>query len=109
MFTFQYFFSDFGLDTLESLVEKTEFPWLMSNVIDNETGRPLADGKVHHTIEWEGRRIGLIGLVEKEWLDTLATINPEEVDYTDYVEAASMLATELKKKGEKVIVFQFDL
>ena len=27
------FFSDFGLDTLEGLVEKTEFPWLMSNVI----------------------------------------------------------------------------
>jgi hypothetical protein len=38
--------------------------------------------------------------VEREWLDTLATINPEEVDYTDYVDAASMLATELKRKGE---------
>ena len=24
-------------------------------------------------------QIGLIGLVEKEWLDTLATINPDEV------------------------------
>ena len=59
----------------------------MSNVIDNETGRPLADGKVHHIIEWGGRKIGLIGLVEREWLDTLATINPEEVDYTDYVDA----------------------
>ena len=69
----------------------------------------MADGKVHHTIEWEGRKIGLIGLVEKEWLDTLATINPEEVDYTDYVEAGSMLATELKKKGESILVFQFDL
>jgi len=95
---------DFGLETLADLVEKTEFPWLMSNVIDNETGRPLADGKVHHTIEWEGRKIGLIGLVEKEWLDTLATINPEEVDYTDYVEAASMLATELKKKGCEYVI-----
>ena len=72
----------------------------MSNVIDNETGRPLADGKVHHIIEWGGRKIGLIGLVEREWLDTLATINPEEVDYTDYVDAGSMLAAELKKKGE---------
>ena len=25
--------SDFGLEALEGLVEKTEFPWLMSNVI----------------------------------------------------------------------------
>ena len=59
----------------------------------------MADGAVHHTVEWEGRKIGLIGLVEKEWLDTLATINPEEVDYTDYVEAAKALATELKQNG----------
>jgi len=95
---------DFGLDKLAELVEKTKFPWLMSNVIDNETGRPLADGKVHHTIEWGGRKIGLIGLVEREWLDTLATINPEEVDYTDYVDAASMLATELKKKGCEYVI-----
>ena len=94
-----FLFPDFGLETLADLVEKTEFPWLMSNVIDNETGRPLADGKIHHIMEWDGRKIGLIGLVEKEWLDTLATINPEEVDYTDYVEAGSMLASELKKKG----------
>jgi len=95
---------DFGLETLADLVEKTEFPWLMSNVIDNETGRPLADGKIHHIMEWDGRKIGLIGLVEKEWLDTLATINPEEVDYTDYVEAGSMLASELKKKGCEYVI-----
>ena len=32
----------------------------MSNVIDNETGRPLADGKVTHIIDWCGRKIGLV-------------------------------------------------
>jgi 5'-nucleotidase len=42
--------TDFGLETLGDLVEKTTFPWLMSNVIDNETGRPLADGKVTQTL-----------------------------------------------------------
>ena len=78
---------------------RTQFPWLMSNVGDLKTGRPLADGALHHIIEWEGRKIGLLGLVEKEWLDTLATINPEEVEYTDYVEAARNLTTELKQKG----------
>ena len=40
--------------------EKTEFPWLMSNVIDNETGRPLAEGKVSHTVDWWGRKVGLV-------------------------------------------------
>jgi len=95
---------DFGIDTLMGHVEKTNFPWLMSNVIDNETGRPLADGKVTHIIDWCGRKIGLIGLVEKEWLDTLSTINPEEVTYTDYVESGQALAKELRAKGCQFII-----
>ena len=45
-----------------------------------------------------------IGLVEKEWLDTLATINPEEVTYTDYVEAGRMLAKELREKGCHAVI-----
>jgi hypothetical protein len=42
--------------------------------------------EVSHVIDWCGRKLGLIGLVEREWLDTLATINPEEVSQDrDYV------------------------
>ena len=37
-----------------------------------------------------------IGLVEKEWLDTLAAINPNEVIYTDFVEIGDRLAAKLK-------------
>jgi len=32
----------------------------MSNVIDNETGRPLADGKITHCLQWGGHKIGLV-------------------------------------------------
>lgn len=95
---------DFGIDTLMERVEKTTFPWLMSNVIDNETGRPLAEGKVFHIVEWCGRKIGLIGLVEKEWLETLSTINPEEVTFTDYVDAGQSLAKELRGKGCQFVI-----
>ena len=42
--------------------------------------------------------------MEKEWLDTLATINPEEVTYTDYVEAGRMLAKELREKGCHAVI-----
>jgi len=48
--------------------------------------------------------LGIIGLVEREWLETLATINPDEVTYTDYVEAGSMLAQELKHKGCEYVI-----
>ncbi|KAG8235931.1 hypothetical protein J437_LFUL015996 [Ladona fulva] len=90
---------DFGLEVLADWVEGTKFPWLMSNVIDNETGRPLADGKITHVVTWAGKRIGLMGLVEQEWLETLATINPEEVTFIDFVEAGKKLGAQLKKEG----------
>jgi len=43
-------------------------------------------------------QIGIIGLVEEEWIDTLATIDPEEVMCIDFVEEGHTLARELKKQ-----------
>jgi 5'-nucleotidase len=51
---------DFGVDVLAGLVKKTTFPWLMSNVIDNETDAPLGDGKITEVIEKNGKKIGLV-------------------------------------------------
>lgn len=42
---------DFGLDCLLAFVARTNFPWLMSNVIDKNTGLPLGGGKITHIIE----------------------------------------------------------
>ena len=42
--------------------------------------------------------------MEKEWLDTLAAINPNEVIYTDFVEAAENLAAQLKDESKCDIV-----
>lgn len=39
-----------------------------------------------------------IGLVEQEWLDTLPTINPEQVTFIDFVEAGRKLALQLKEE-----------
>ncbi|KAL1115309.1 hypothetical protein AAG570_007340 [Ranatra chinensis] len=90
---------DYGLEVLSERVAETNFPWLMSNVIDNETGRPLGDGKITHVVDWAGKRIGLVGLVEQEWLETLATINPSEVTFIDFVEAGRKLGAQLKQEG----------
>ena len=43
-------------------------------------------------------QVGVIGLVESEWLVTLATIEPDDVIYTDYVEAARELVPELQSE-----------
>ena len=49
--------TDFGVEHLVDVKESTNFPWLMSNVIDKKTNKPLGEGLVKHTIEWEGRMV----------------------------------------------------
>lgn len=95
---------DHGLDVLTDLIKKTEFPWLMSNVVDNETGRPLGGGKITHFLYHNQTTIGLIGLVEKEWLETLPTIDPKEVTYIDFVKAGNKLAEELRNEGCEIVI-----
>ena len=43
-------------------------------------------------------QVGIIGLVEWEWLVTLATLEPDDVIYTDFVEAARELVPELQNE-----------
>lgn len=49
--------ADFGVDTLVKMIDQTTFPWLMSNVIDNITEEPLAQGLTKHMIEWQGKKV----------------------------------------------------
>eukprot|EP00128_Syssomonas_multiformis_P011845 Colp12_sorted_trinity150504_noHs@10225 len=95
---------DFGKEILEDLAKECNFPWLISNVIDKETGRPLSDGIITRVFDWNGHKIGLMGLVEIEWLVTLATIAPEELEFTDFVECANKLSKELRAQGCEMII-----
>jgi len=95
---------DFGVDVLEDLASKNNFPWLMSNVDDNYTGLPLANGKVTHTTTIGGRCVGFVGLVEDAWIQTLATVDEEQVTYKDFVEEGRRLARELRASGAEVVI-----
>jgi len=96
---------DFGVDQLVKMASGTNFPWLMSNVVDKMTGRPLADGMVTRVMDFHGRKVGLMGLVEKEWLVTLATIDPKDVEYEEFCPCARRLAKELKEKqGAEIVI-----
>jgi len=95
---------DFGLDNLHNLAGENNFPWLMSNVVYKPTGRQLADGIEYKIIDWEGRKIGIMGLVEWEWMATLATISEDEVIYEDFVVAADRLAKVMRNEGATFII-----
>jgi len=95
---------DHGLEELQLLSKDNNFQWLISNVTDKKTRRPLADGVVSRIIDLAGRKLGVMGLVEKEWLVTLATIDPSEVDYEDFCPCARRLAKQLREQGAEIII-----
>ncbi|XP_012556958.2 5'-nucleotidase [Hydra vulgaris] len=89
---------DFGVDQLINFKRKTNFPWLISNVKDKITKTLLADGLRTVVAEWHGHKIGIIGLVEEEWLVTLSTVDPEDVEFIDFIDCAKSLVKELKEE-----------
>lgn len=47
-------------------------------------------------LEWGGVKLGLLGLAEGEWVDTLGVVEPEDVTYHDFVEEGRRLAKQLR-------------
>ncbi|CAG8649887.1 5151_t:CDS:2 [Funneliformis caledonium] len=78
---------DFGLPTLKALSGKTNFPWLLSNVLDSESGNPVAGGKRFHILEKNGLKLGIIGLVENL---------PPTLQYKDFIAVGKELAAKLR-------------
>jgi len=64
----------------------------------------LADGKVMHVITWHGKKLGLIGLIEEEWMATLSTVDPEDLEYIDFVTEGRRLARELRAEGVQFVI-----
>ena len=80
---------DFGLEHLLTSARQCTFPWLMANVADPLTGQPIFPPTA--MLQHEGLHVGVMGLVEEEWLGSLATMKPSEFVYRDYVEVAKEL------------------
>eukprot|EP00968_Pinguiococcus_pyrenoidosus_P026713 scaffold7328_cov314-Pinguiococcus_pyrenoidosus.AAC.52 len=94
---------DFGVEKMAQLISKTNFPWLLSNVqLLDETADNLFKDRI--LIEWEGYRIGLMGLVEGEWVDTLGMVDPEDLVYFDFVTVGNRIAAELREAGAEIVI-----
>jgi 5'-nucleotidase len=94
---------DFGVDRLVTLIDHCNNKWLLSNLFDKQTDKPLAGALPYDLTEWNGIKIGLIGLVEESWIQTLGRVDPETVRYVDYIEEGKRLAKELKEKGAELV------
>lgn len=96
---------DFGIQELEKRMAEFEFPWIISNVLDSRTKKPLAGAEESVELEYNGMKLGIIGLVEREWLATIPSIDMEQdVVYIDFVAKGRELCNQLLANGCDMII-----
>ncbi|KAJ9667673.1 hypothetical protein H2201_002208 [Coniosporium apollinis] len=97
---------DFGITQYRHLTSRCSFPWLLANVLDPALGDNVSLGNVQKTIiltASNGIKIGVIGLVEREWLDTINSLPPNLV-YKSVSATAKELVPGLRAQGCELIV-----
>ncbi len=93
---------DFGDDVLIQRMHEAKWQWVVSNVIDAQTGRPLGDAAPYVVKTFGGLKVGFIGLC----LNT-SEITGDKLTHTrivDPLDAAAQYLPMLKREGATVIV-----
>ena len=87
------------------LTSQCRFPWLLANVLDPTLGddEPLGNAKKTVMLESNGIKIGVIGLGEREWLETINALPPDIV-YQSASATAKKLIPGLRAQGAEMIV-----
>ena len=65
---------DFGVEELESLAEGCDIPWVMTNLMDSRTGRPIAGALASVLLDVGDLKVGVLGIAEQEWLKTVRNL-----------------------------------
>lgn len=97
---------DFGVRQFRHLAGQCKFPWLIANVLDPALGEnvPIGNAKRTHMITASnGLKIGIIGLGEREWLETINALPPNLI-YKSASETARELIPQLRADGADVII-----
>ncbi|KAM4063971.1 calcineurin-like phosphoesterase [Hirsutella rhossiliensis] len=97
---------DFGVEQFRHLAEKCQFPWLLANILDPALGVdvPLGNaGRTHMLTTSNGIRVGLIGLGEREWLETINSVPPNLI-YQSATATAKELVPKLRQQGADIVI-----
>ncbi|CAE6441792.1 unnamed protein product [Rhizoctonia solani] len=86
---------DFGYPHLCKLIDDCTFPWVLSNIIDTDTNSAPDKLTKYQVLERNGVKVGVIGLVEEEWIATVASW-PPNFKYESMAEVTKVLSRELR-------------
>ncbi|HEX8177663.1 MAG TPA: bifunctional UDP-sugar hydrolase/5'-nucleotidase [Pyrinomonadaceae bacterium] len=93
---------DFGPDVLRERMKESRFGWLGANVIDKKTGKPFGDTPPYVIREFEGVKVGIIGLVLPE---TKTTSRPgPDLEFLSPCDVARRLVPEMRSRGANVVI-----
>jgi 5'-nucleotidase len=92
---------DFGVDVLLQRMAEAKWQWVISNVIDTSTERPVGGAAPYVVRKFGAMTVGFIGLclsneIESSRLERLRLIDP--------LEAAAIYVPQLKQEGAQVII-----
>ncbi|KAL1966178.1 hypothetical protein VTN77DRAFT_4730 [Rasamsonia byssochlamydoides] len=97
---------DFGIAQFRHLRNQCKFPWLLANVLDPALGENVPLANCERTVmltSSNGIKIGVIGLGEREWLDTINSLPPNLI-YKSASETAMELVPGLREQGAEIII-----
>ncbi|KAH8670125.1 5'-nucleotidase [Tricladium varicosporioides] len=97
---------DFGVRQFRHLTGQCSFPWLLANVLDPALGDDVPLGNAAKTVmltSSNGIKIGVIGLVEREWLDTINSLPPDLI-YKSASATAIELVPSLRAQGAEIVI-----
>jgi 5'-nucleotidase / UDP-sugar diphosphatase len=93
---------DFGIDVLARRMSESTFQWVVSNVLDARTGKPIGKSVPYVIRDVGGLKVGFVGLCL-----TSAQIPPgvrESFRFIDPLQAAAQYVPLLRRRGANVIV-----
>lgn len=76
------------------MLNKINHPWILSNAFEKNTGKILgaSDQTKEYLIKNIGDfKVGFLGLIEEEWIDTLGCVDKNNIRYENYIDAAKRI------------------
>ncbi|PFH34786.1 5'-nucleotidase, C-terminal domain-containing protein [Besnoitia besnoiti] len=99
---------DFGWEWLELLAGSTDCKWVMSNAKSRGgQGGVLANAQRYRIFEWGAKprlTVGIMGLIEEDWIDTLNAPDRDDIIYQDFVEAGREMAALFRRRGCDLVI-----
>jgi 5'-nucleotidase len=88
---------EFDLKTPEILerIKESKFTWLGANVVDTKTGKTFADTPEFVIREFDGVKIGIVGLLLPEAKETSSM--DDSIEVTDFCLTANLIVSRLRK------------